>query len=66
MNKTYLKTAPDSEIIMEFVKTHARIAVDVNLLGRPLVAITKRLKDLEEEMLKRGLLTQEQIDKLNM
>ena len=66
MNKFYMKTAPDSEIIMEFVKTHCRIAVDTNLLGRPLVSFHKRLKSLEEEMLRRGLLTQEQIDKLNM
>ena len=36
MTKKELKAAQDSEIIMDFVRTHERIAVDSNLLGKPL------------------------------
>lgn len=66
MTKKELKAAQDSEIIMDFVRTHERIAVDSNLLGKPIKMISKHLEDLDAEMLRRGLLTQEQIDKLNM
>ena len=66
MNKTYMTKAPDDEVIMDYIKTYSRIVLDTNMYGRPLKTISKHLEDLNSEMIKRGLLTQEQVDKLNM
>lgn len=64
MTKKELKAAPDSEIIMDYISTYSRAVLNENL-QQPTKALNRHLADLDAEMLKRGLLTQEQIDRLN-
>lgn len=64
MTKKELKTAQDNEIIMDYISTYSRMVLNMNFKLRT-KALEKHLFDLDAEMLKRGLLTQEQIDCLN-
>lgn len=64
MTKNEIKTAHDSDLIMDYISTYSRAMLNENC-GLPTKALDKHLKDLDCEMLKRGLLTQDQIDCLN-
>lgn len=64
MRKSELKTAPDSEIILDLVQSYATACLNYNL-GRGTKAIEKHLEDLKAEVLRRGILTPEQVEKLN-
>ena len=64
MKKSELKAAKDNQIIEDYVHSQIHLTLNLNH-GGPTKALTKHLKDLDAEMLKRGLLTQEQIDRLN-
>jgi hypothetical protein len=65
MTKKELRTAQDNEIIMDYINSYCNYALNMNF-GRGTKAIGVHLKDLDGEMLKRGLLTEEQIHKLNL
>ena len=63
MRKSELKTAPDSEIILDLVQSYATACLNYNL-DRGTKAIEKHLEDLRDEVLRRGMLTPEQVNKL--
>lgn len=65
MDRKTQKTATDSEIIVDYIWTFAEHMTNLNL-GRGTERLMKHLKDLDDQMLKRGILSQEQIDRLNM
>ena len=64
MTKYEMKDARDSEIIVDYIKSYSLFCTN-DCLNRGTKAVSKHLQDLDAEMLKRGLLTQEQIDFLN-
>lgn len=64
MNRKELKTASDSDVIMDYIESYAYFTVNLNTHGGT-KAIGRHLKDLDDEMLRRGILTQKQIDRLN-
>lgn len=65
MTKKELKTATNNALILDLAETYAGLISNYNL-GRGIIQHEKHLKDLEAEMLKRELLTQEDVDQLNM
>lgn len=64
MRKNEIAKATDSELFVEYVRTYASYAVNVNL-GRGTEKLGAHVADLEREILKRGLMSQAQIDSLN-
>lgn len=65
MKKSEIKFLKDNELIAEYVRTYAHY--DTNwVCRRGTEQLAKQLKNLEAELLKRGILTQEDIDRLNM
>ena len=63
MKKSEIKNLKDNELIAEYVRTFAHY--DSNyVLRRGVNQLAKHLKDLEEELLQRNILTQEDVDKL--
>lgn len=64
MRKSELKTAPDSEIILDLVQSYATACLNYNL-DRGTKAPEKHLQDLNAEVLRRGILTPEQVKRLN-
>ena len=62
--KTTIKIAKDNDLIMEYVSSYATLLLNYNL-GRGMTQIEKHCKDLEAELLKRGILTEENIKTLN-
>ena len=65
MNRKELKTATDSEVIINYIKSYANYASNA-CLGRGTEKLSSHLADLDTEMLNRGILTAEQIALLNM
>lgn len=65
MTKKELKTANDSEVIVDYIQTYALFILNCNL-GRGVKQLDKHLCDLDVEMLKRGILSKEQVELLNM
>lgn len=63
MRKSELKAAPDSEIILDLVQSYATACLNYNL-DRGTKAIEKHLQDLKDEVLRRGMLTPDQVKKL--
>ena len=64
MTRQQMKNAADNEIIMEYVSYGEMFVLAINTSGR-IKAVSKHLEALDAEMLRRGLLTQQQIGKLN-
>lgn len=64
MTKTEMKNAENNEIIYSYIKAYSLFCVNMNL-GGGTKSLDKELKNLDVEMLKRGLLTEKQIKKLN-
>lgn len=64
MDRKAQKMALDSEIIVDYVTSYAWHMTNYNL-GRGTERLAKHLRDLEEQLLKRGILTPEQIEYLN-
>lgn len=63
MTKKEIVTAKDNEIITEYVKSYSRLCLNINLnLGTK--QLSKHCKDLEAELLKRGILTESNIEEL--
>ena len=64
MNKREMKNASDGDLIVEYVKTAAEEASNY-VLDRGMVRVQQHRKVLEEEILKRGILTERQIRRAN-
>ena len=65
MKKSEIKFLKDNELIAEYVKTFAHY--DSNwVLRRGVSQLGKYLKDLEDELIKRNILTEEDVRKLNL
>lgn len=64
MTKVEMKTADDSQIIVDYIKSYSLFCTN-DCLSRGTKAVCKHLKDLDAEMLKRGILSQDQINYLN-
>ena len=65
MTKKQLKTATDSEVIVDYIETEATYCLNLNM-GGGIDRLYNHLLDLNQEMLKRGILSQKQIDRLMM
>lgn len=64
MTKTEMKKAENNELIYRYISLHSLIGIKYNE-GKSIKSLLKEQADLDTEMLKRGLLTEEQIKKLN-
>lgn len=64
MTKQEIKKASNSELIMDYIRSYSRFTVNLNL-GLGLKRLGDHLKDLDKEMIARGILSQDQIDRLN-
>lgn len=64
MTAKELKTAPDSEVIVDYIRTYASYVFNLNT-GGGITRYGKHLKDLDAELLRRGILTEEQVKFLN-
>lgn len=64
MRKAEMRAATDSEIIYDYVQSYAQSCLNYNQ-NRGTKALGKHLQDLNAEVLRRGLLTPEQVKKLN-
>lgn len=64
MTKAEIPKAKDNELITEYVSSYALLLVKFNL-DRGTAKAEKHCKDLEKELLKRGILTEENIRTLN-
>lgn len=62
MTKTYAKNAPNNELIMSLVRNYALIIIKQ---GQRCKTEDKKLNIVANELMNRGLLTQEDIDYLN-
>ena len=63
MTKKEIAKAKDNEIILDMIRTYSTLCVNENLhLGTK--QLSKHCKDLETEMLKRGILTESDIKRL--
>ena len=65
MNKREMKTATDGDLIAEYVRAVADLASNF-VLDRGIVQLQRNVKNFETELLKRGILTQKQIDRICM
>ena len=64
MKQKEIKTLPDNELIVEYVKAYAYY--DTNyILGRGIKQLGKHLRDLEAELVHRNILTEKDIEILN-
>lgn len=64
MTKKEMEKANDSEIILDYIRSYANLAVNQNL-GCGIDRLSNHLVDLDEQMLKRGILSEDQIRRLN-
>lgn len=64
MNKQEMKMATDGDLIVEYVKTAAEESSNF-VLNRGIVQLQRHRKSIEEELLKRGILTEQQIRRAN-
>jgi len=63
MTRKEMKTALDSQLIVDYIDTMAEFCVKLNTGGK-FDRLSKHLDDLDAEMLKRFILTPEQIKHL--
>lgn len=65
MRKSEIAKAKDNELIVDYVKSYSSLCLNINLkLGEK--QLSKHCADLEKELLKRGILTENDIRILNM
>lgn len=64
MRKAEMRAATDSDIIYDYVQSYAQLCLNYNQ-NRGVKALEKHVEDLNAEVLRRGLLTPEQVKKLN-
>ena len=65
MNKREMKAATDGDLIAEYVRAVADLASNF-VLDRGIVQLQRNVKNFEAKLLKRGILTQKQIDRICM
>jgi hypothetical protein len=64
MKKNEIAKAKDSELVYEYVQKYSSLCLNYNL-GRATKQLQIHCNNLEEELVKRGLLTEEDVAKLN-
>lgn len=64
MMKKQLRFARDGEILVDYIMTSCKYAVNLNI-GRGTKALWEHMKELEKEIIKREILTQVEVDYLN-
>ena len=65
MTKSEIKKSLNNELVFEYVNSYSQLMCNYNL-NRGTDRLQKHCNDLEEELLKRELLTAEQIKQLNV
>lgn len=65
MTKEELRKAKDSEVVADYISTYAYWVLELNDSRGKTKALRKHLDILEAEALRRGIMTEEQIDMLN-
>lgn len=65
MTKKEIKTASNSEIIVAYINAYTLLNLNYNL-NRGTKQLETECKNLEAELIERGILTEEQIQRLNM
>ena len=65
MNKREMKVATDGDLIVEYVRACAELESNF-VLDRGIIQLQRHVKTIEAEILKRGILTQKQIDRVNL
>lgn len=66
MTKTEMKKAANNELIVAYVEAYSSFVLKYNEKGRGIKMIQKECQNLEAELLKRELLTEEDVRRLNM
>lgn len=56
MTKKEIKKAKDSALVEDLANTYGHLLLNLNLTDRGTTQLERHLKDLEDEMLSRGLL----------
>lgn len=65
MKKTEIRNAKDNDLIVEYVISYSNLCVNFNLqMG--VKKLSQHCADLEKELLARGLLTIDDVKRLNM
>ena len=65
MKKTEIPKARDNDLIEDYVSSYATLLLNYNA-SRGIIQVEKHCKDLETELLKRGILTEENIKALSI
>lgn len=63
MTKQAMKKAKDNELMFDYIQSYSILMLNLNS-DRGTRQIEKHCNDLEEEIVKRGLLTEEQVKRL--
>lgn len=65
MSKNKIQSMSNNELIFDYIRFYAKLVLVMNTSHRGTKTTEKYLSELDNEMLKRGLLTKEQIEILN-
>lgn len=65
MRKNEIPKAPTNRLIVDYVRSSAEHAANLNL-DRGTKRLSQHCADLEKELLKRGILTEEDVKELNL
>lgn len=65
MKKTEIAKAKNNELVYEYVNSYALLCLN-STSGRGVKQLSKHCEDLEKELIKRELLTEEDVRLLNM
>lgn len=65
MTKSEIKKAKDNDLITEYVKSYSSFILNCNF-DRGTKQLGQHCQDLEDELLRRGILTNENIDALRL
>lgn len=65
MIKQEIKKAKDNELIVDYIDTYSILCMNQNM-GGGTKRYSQHCHDLEQEMLKRGILTEQDVKHLNM
>ena len=60
VRKVNIKTAQDSELIIDYIKTYSSLCLNQNIGGGTKM-YARHIDDLNVEMLRRGIFTEEQL-----
>lgn len=64
MRKSEIKKAKDNELLVDYISSVTSLHLNYNL-NKKTEQLTKHCHDLEEEIIKRGILTTEDVRKVN-